>query len=139
MDIKQTPKLDKKKKLFAVVALAATLILTVVVILILNTPQRSVASYCSAYKEENNKLASANGTTYGVKVFSHRSSNPADFVAAFSRLEQVAPDEIHADVKTLRQVFQKINDDPSQAISASLSGISAETSVKEWTVTNCKL
>lgn len=131
------PKLDRKKKLFAAVALVV-LVLTVMIILILNTPQRSVASYCSAYKEENNKLASAKGTTYGVKVFSHRSSNPADFVAAFSRLEEVAPDEINADVKTLRQVFQKINDDPSQAIGASLSGLSSEQSVVDWTGSHCK-
>lgn len=138
MDIKQTPKLDKKKKIFVVVGLVAALVLVVVVILMLSTPQRSVASYCNAYKEENNKLASANGTSYGVKVFSHKSSNPADFVGAFGRLEQVAPDEIRSDVKTLRQIFQKIDADPSQAISASLSGLSAEQNLTDWTKLHCQ-
>lgn len=138
MDTKHPTHASRKKKFFVISAVAVTGLVLVLTALFLNTPQRSVASYCKAYKEEDVKLASANGESYGVRVFSHKSSNPTDFVTAFSRLEQVAPDEIRADVKILRQVFQKIEDDPSQAISASLSGLSAEESVVNWTKEQCR-
>ena len=141
MDAKQSSKpvaLEKKKLFIIIISVVVALALAVITVLLLTRPQRSAASYCAAYKEEDGKLASANGTSYGVKVFSHKSSNAADFVNAFSRLEQVAPDEIRADVKTLRQVFQKIDADPSQAISAGVGGLSAEQSVTDWTKINCK-
>jgi phage host-nuclease inhibitor protein Gam len=128
---------SKKRFLITVVAGLGIIIIGIMAVRIM-TPERSVAAYCKVYKEENTKLMSAKGSTYAVAVFSHRSSNPADFAAAFSKLEQVAPDEIRPDVKTLKQIFQKIDADPSQAISASLSGISAEASVKAWTNEQCK-
>lgn len=103
----------------------------------LTPPERSVAAYCKVYKEENAKLANAQGDTYGVAVFSHKSSDPGDFVAAFSKLEAVAPDDIRSDAKSLRQLFEKIDSDSSQALSTSLSGLAAEANVKSWTNRYC--
>lgn len=115
---------------FAVLAVTALIVQVV-------TPKRSVVAYCEAYGEENAKLANAQGDTYSTSVFTHKSSNPGDFAAAFGKLEQVAPDEIRPDIETLGQVFQKIDNDPSQAISTSLSGLPAEASVKSWTTDHC--
>lgn len=139
MEKKQVPKVQfRNKKLLIIVGITILIGGAIVAILLLTTPKRSVASYCKVLKEEDAKLNSANGTSYGVKVFSHKSSNAADFVNAFKKLERVAPNEIQSDVKILRQVFEKIETDPSQAIGASVSGLSAEKSVADWTKLNCQ-
>ena len=140
MDKKESAKaknLDPKKR--NIVIIATLLVVAIIVILLfqLMKPERSVASYCKTYKEQNAKLANSQGDTYAVAVFSHKSSNPADFANAFSKLEEVAPNDIQSDVKTLKQIFQKIDGDPSQGMSASLSGIGAESSVKKWTADHC--
>jgi hypothetical protein len=101
-------------------------------------PHHSVANYCRVYQQENQNLERAQGNTYSVAVFSHSSNNAKDFVSAFSALDQVAPQDIEPDVRSLKLVFQKISDDPSQTLTASLSGIGAESSVKNWTVEHCK-
>ena len=140
MDKKKTTRvkaLDPKKRNTVLIVTLLIVALILVLVFQLMKPERSVASYCKVYKEENAKLAKAQGDTYAVAVFSHKSSNPADFANAFSKLEQVAPDNIQPDVKTLKQLFQKIDDDPSQGMSASLSGLGAESSVKDWTEANC--
>jgi hypothetical protein len=142
MDKKETTNaknFDPKKRN---IVIAATLLGVVIVIVLLfqfMKPERSVASYCKVYKEEDAKLAKTQGDTYSVAVFSHSSNNPADFANAFSKLEQVAPNDIQPDVKTLKQLFQKIDSDPSQSMSASLSGLGAESSVKDWTDQHCHL
>ena len=52
-------------------------------------------------------------------------------------LSDMSPDDIKYDVKTLQAVFQKIDGDPSQTLSTSLSGIGAESSVEDWTASHC--
>ena len=124
------------------IIIVATLLVVAVLIALLFQivkPDRSIASYCKVYKEEAAKLDKAQGDTYSVAVFYHSSNNPADFANAFNRLEQVAPNDIQTDVKTLKQLFQKIDSDPSQNMSASLSGLGAESNVKDWTDQNCHL
>ena len=120
---------------------AGGLLLFVIIVLLvslLTRPARSVEAFCSAYKQENARLANSQGSTYSVKPFTNSSSNPRDFVAALSKLESVAPDDIQPDVKTLKQLFEKIDKDPSQAFSASMSGLGAESSVDKWTSQHCK-
>jgi hypothetical protein len=70
-------------------------------------------------------------------IFKHKSNKAADFTSAFSQLEQVAPDDIQPDVKTLKQIFQKVENDPPQYLSAGISGLGAESNVKEWTIRHC--
>lgn len=128
-----------KNHLVLILSVGLLLVVTLVMLMFfLFKPDRSVTSYCKIYKEEDAKLAKAQGDTYSVTVFHHKSSNPADFVNAFSRLEQAAPDEIQPDVKTLKQIFQKIDSDPSQALTASMSGLGAEESVTKWTEGHCQ-
>jgi len=140
MDKKETTKvkgLDSQKRNIVILVTLLAVAIMAILLFQLMKPERSVASYCKVYKEEDAKLAKAQGDTYAVAVFSHKSSNPADFANAFSKLEQVAPSAIQPDVKTLKQLFQKIDSDPSQSMSASLSGLGAESNVKDWTETNC--
>jgi hypothetical protein len=111
------------------VTLAVLVVLLVLVVEPQVPPRRSVASFCSAYKQQNDKLNVAYGSTYSTSVFSHGSNNPRDLLTAFTKLDRVAPPEIEPDVNTLKGVFQ--------SISASLSGLSAETSLVNWTKKNC--
>lgn len=140
MDKKETTRVEnlgsKKRTVIITVTLLAAVLVAILFFQFMK-PERSVASYCKVYKEENAKLANAQGDTYAVAVFSHKSSNPADFANAFSKLEQVAPNDIQPDVRTLKQLFQKIDSDPSQSMSASLSGLGSESNVKDWTEANC--
>ena len=142
MDKKEAPTFKNLNSRKRNTIIAITLLIVVILIVSLFQivkPNRSVASYCKVYKEQDAKLAKSQGDTYSVAVFSHSSNNPADFANAFSKLEEVAPNDIQPDVKTLKQLFQKIDSDPSQSMSASLSGLGAESSVKDWTNRNCHL
>ncbi len=121
------------------------IVLIVVVIIIallgffLTQPKPSVAAYCKVYKEQQTKLSQATGKTYSVAVFPNSpSSNANDFVTAFSELEKVAPSDIKPDVTSLKKIFEKIDSDPAQGLSASLSGLPAESSVKDWTNSHCE-
>lgn len=102
------------------------------------SPKRSVAAYCQAYKEEKSRLTQLPGSTWPSGVFDDRISDAGEFAKSFGRLEKVAPNEITPDIRTLQGVYQKIHDDPSQAVSASLSGVSADESVKKWTRESCR-
>lgn len=121
-------------------AVGGLLLLVVIILFVtsLTRPARSVEAFCSAYKQENTRLADSQGDTYSVKPFTNSSSSPRDFVAALGKLEQVAPDDIQPDIKTLKQIFEKIDQDPSQAMSASMSGLGAESSVDSYTKQHCK-
>lgn len=129
---------DDKKKRFAVVGVLIVVIFAAFVLFFLQSPRRSAAAYCQVYKEEKARLAKLPGDTWPSGVFNDAVSDAGEFATAFSRLEKVAPNEIRPDVATLQSIYQKIHDDPSQGISASLSGVSAESSVEEWTKENCQ-
>ena len=140
MDKKTDDKMPahRSKRLATMVGIVIlVVVLLVLLITQLAAPKRSVAAYCQTYNEEKARLAKLPGNTWPSGVFNDAISDAGEFAASFSRLEKVAPDEIAPDVKTLQSVYQKIHDDPSQAISASLSGTSAEASVKKWTAANC--
>jgi len=121
------------------VAMAAAVLIAVLIALLIARPmtERSVAAYCQVYKEEKTRLATFPGNTWPSGVFNDALSDAGEFVTSFDRLEKVAPDDIKNDVETLRQLYQKMKDDPSSAIAASLSGAGAESSVKEWTKSHC--
>lgn len=103
----------------------------------LGKPARSVEAYCKVFREENSRLESSPGESYGALLFDHNSSDPGDFVRAFTRLEEVAPDDIRPDIRTLKQIYEAIDKDASKALSAGLSGGAADESVEKWTVKNC--
>jgi hypothetical protein len=134
------PQAHKRKRLIVIVgAVILMIVLLVLLITQVAAPKRSVAVYCETYRIEKARLAKLPGDTWPSGVFNDAISDAGEFANSFSRLEKVAPNEIAPDVKTLQGVYQKIHDDPAQAISASLSGSSADTSVKKWTTDNCGL
>jgi hypothetical protein len=131
--------LAKNRKPIAIAAGVA--LLAIVAVPLANTmsrPERSVDAFCSVYKQEDARLAKSSGDTYSLHPFTHDSNNPHDFVIALSNLDAVAPKEIEPDVKTLKLLFEKIDKDPSQAMSASLSGLGAESNVSDWTTQRCR-
>jgi hypothetical protein len=128
---------SRKRNIIMVAVIAVIVIAVILVVQLLNTPQRSVASYCKAYAEEKTRLKSYPGNTYPSGVFNEELSDASQFATSFGRLEKVAPDEIKSDVSTLKSVYQKIHDDPSQALSASLSAAPADDSLKAWTLKHC--
>lgn len=115
--------------------LVAVIVFTVI---LLTQPTRSVEAFCGTYKEENARLSSSSGDTYSAKPFTHSSSNPQDFIMAFSKLERVAPEEIQPDVKTMKQIFETIDKDPSQTVSAAMSAMGAESNVTNWKDQHCQ-
>ncbi len=130
-------KLDPKKR-NVIIGIVLLVIVLIFAISQFMTPQRSVAAYCKVYKEEKTRLAALPGTTWPSGVFDDSLSDASEFAKSFGRLEQFAPDEIRPDIATLQSIYQKMHDDPSQAIAASLSGLSAESNIKEWTVNHCE-
>ena len=120
-----------------VVGVIALFVLLALFVNTLGGSERSVEAYCKIYKEENTRLESAPGDSYGALLFDHNSSDPGDFVRAFTRLEEVAPDDIRPDVRTLKQIYETIDEDASKALSAGLSGAAADENVEEWTEANC--
>lgn len=129
--------LDPKKRnlIIALIVIVATLLIFWLIQQV--GPQRSVTAYCSTYKEEKARLAKLPGDTWPAGIFNDELSDAGEIATSVGRLEKVAPDDIRSDVATIRSIYQKIHDDPSQAISASLSGVSAEQNVKKWTTDNC--
>lgn len=125
------------KKLIILGAVILSIVLLLLLIPQLAAPKRSVAAYCQTYKVEKSRLAQLPGNSWPSGVFNDQVGDAGEFAASFGKLEKVAPEEIQGDVTTLKSVYKKIHDAPSQAISASLSGSAADTSLKKWTTDHC--
>lgn len=129
---------QKSKRLALIVGIViVAIVLLVLLIAQLMAPKRSVAAYCQVYKEEKARLAKLPGNTWPSGVFNDAVGDAGEFAASFGKLENVVPEDAHGDVTALKAVYQKIHDDPSQAISASLSGSSADAGLKSWTADHC--
>ena len=139
MNIEQLKhKLAKNRTtVFAVWGVVLLIIVVLVIVSLLSWPTRSIAAFCSTYKQQDAVLAKSYGDTYSVHPFTHSSNNPHDFVVALTKLDAVAPSQIEPEVKTLKQIFVTIDKDPSQALSASVSGLGAEDDVQNWTSQSC--
>lgn len=140
MNIDQAKKslITNRKVIITGAAVLLFFIILALVIVPSSKPTRSVAAFCSMYKQENARLAKSSGDTYSLHPFTHDSSNPHDFVVALGNLDAVAPSDIEPDVKTLKLLFEKIDKDPSQGFSASMSGLGAESNVADWTTQHCQ-
>ena len=140
MDAKTEGKHQAHKRKRLILVAAALLLVVVLLGLLLPqlaAPKRSVAAYCQAYGEQKARLAKLPGNSWPSGVFNDALGDAGEIATSFGKLESVAPEEVKGDVTTLKSVYQKIDADPSQAISASLSGSSADTSLKAWTKENC--
>jgi hypothetical protein len=128
------------KKYRTVGALILLLLIVIMVAVTLTRPKRSVAAYCNVYRQEKVQLGNAGGNTYefSTTVFPNASSNNAgDFVPAFSKMAAVAPAQIEPQVVAMKETFQKLQSDPTQALSLALNGLPAESAVTQWTQQHC--
>lgn len=142
MDAKQDKAADKptrpSRKVMVGAVVAMIVLLFGLLVNQLATPKRSVAEYCKVYKREKARLAKLPGDAYPSGVFDDSLSDANEFAVSFDNLQKSAPSDIRSDVKSLQDAYRKIADEPSQAISASLGGVSAENSVKQWTIAHCR-
>lgn len=99
--------------------------------------ERSAAYFCGELISGDTQLASKNGDTYRYTFLENGSSDISDLVEVMKDLENSAPDEIREDVKTLREIAETIEKDPSQAAAAGLSGIAQEDNVQNYINQNC--
>ena len=130
--------LNNKKRMMFIGVVIALLVLVVLLAIWIWSPKPSVVAYCKTYNSEKARLSKLPGDTWSSAVFNDSVSSAGELATSFDRLARVAPSDIKPDVVTLQKLYQKVNDDPSQAMSASLSGIGAENNVKSWTNTSCK-
>lgn len=141
MDKKKEDKPQARKMNRLVIIAGAVILLIVLLALLLprlTAPKRSVAAYCQTYTEEKARLAKLPGSTWPSGVFNDAVGDAGEFAASFGKLEKVAPEEVQSDAMALKSIYQKIHDDPSQAIGASLSGASADENLKAWTKSHCR-
>lgn len=117
--------------------LLVTVAAVILIIVLIQRPSRSIPSYCKEYETENARLDKLPGSTYQSKVFAHGSSDPNDFVAAFTKLDAVAPFEIEPDIAILKKTYQSIKSDPTSELKASIGGLAAESNVASWSSKHC--
>lgn len=122
-----------------VVGILAALVVLVVSVSIsqLTAPKRSVAEYCKVYKQEKARLAKLPGDTYPSLLFDHPLSDAGEFMTSLDKIEEVAPVEVEPEVHTLKALYQKLHDDPSQMTSVSFAAEPVDTNMSKWTTGHC--
>jgi hypothetical protein len=139
MNAQEIKKVLAKKHITVLIGAVALLVFIAVMLVIFawSKPARSVTAFCNTFKQEDARLAKSYGDSYGLHPFTHDSNNPHDFVVALKNLDAVAPTDIEPSVKTLKLLYEKIDSDPSQALSVSLSGFGPESDLTSWTSQHC--
>lgn len=133
--LNQLKRLDRRQLVIAGVVGAAIIAFLIAQLL---PPERSVNAYCKEY-EKQLAMFPHGEDKYSAGIFTSETNDPRKFAEAYGALARVAPDDIRQDVRTLHSVFDTIDKNPAQTLSASLSGLGAESSVKNWTRANCRL
>lgn len=129
----------KKRNILFLMGVVLGAVLIGVLITQLNQPERSVAAYCSAYRQEKARLSpmSNNSNPYPSGVFDVTVADSGQIATSLSRLDRVAPTEVGPEVSSLQKLYQDIHDNPSHAINDSLNGGSLDDSLKNWTQQHC--
>lgn len=129
----------KKRNILLIAGAMLGVVLIAVLITQLNQPKRSVAAYCSVYRQEKARLSpmSNNSNPYPSGVFDVTVADSAQIATSLGRLDRVAPTEIEPEVSSLQKLYQDIHDNPSHAINNALSGGSLDDSLKTWTSSHC--
>lgn len=103
-----------------------------------NHPNRSVSAYCKVYSEQKARLSKLPGDTYPTELFDDYLSNADEIAYSMGKLSDVAPDEIQPDVVTLKNLYEKLDKDPSQFLSISFTAKTVDKNLSEWTIAHCK-
>lgn len=105
-------------------------------VILLRPPARSVSAFCSELQTQNNNLTK-NGKTYNLGPVESSNDNMHDFATAYEKLDQVAPNDIEPSVNVLKKTAEKIDNDPTQSLSAGLSALGASDNVQSWVSSHC--
>lgn len=129
----------KERNIVALVGAALVVFIIVMLATQLNQPERSVASYCSVYKQEKARLSpmSNSSNPYPSGVFNVTVVDAAQIATSLGKLDRVAPTEIEPAVSSLQKLYQDIHDNPSHAMTNALNGGSLDDSLKAWTQEHC--
>jgi hypothetical protein len=130
--------LNPKQRAIAAASILIIAVLVVLAIVQLAAPKRSVAAYCKVYTQEKARISKLPGDTYPSLLFDHQLNDASQFVASLGRLEKVAPDDIKPNITTLKSLYQKLHDDPSQMVSISFAADPVDTSLSKWTSQRCE-
>lgn len=112
----------RKKIVFLIFSLLVIFVLVIFIILV-QQPERSVASFCRVAKEQKSILT-------GDVSYEQR-------LDAYKKLEAVSPDEIQPDITTIRKGYETIIQDPSKALSAGFGMSGAENRRTDFINQNC--
>lgn len=138
---KHIPETAKKKLPLTWLVIGGGIALIIVVIAIVTAtkqPERSVAAYCSEFKNEKSRLTALPGNDWPSGLFDVEVGDAGEIAASLGKLEKVSPQEISPSLTSLQKLYQKIDDDPSQAVAASLSGGDIDESLKQFTAQQCR-
>lgn len=129
----------KKRNILLIAGAMLGVVLVAVLITQVNQPERSVAAYCSVYRQEKARLSpmSNNSNPYPSGVFDVTVADAGQIAASLGRLDRVAPTEVEPEISSLQKLYQDIRDNPSHAIMNSLNGGSLDDSLKMWTQQHC--
>ena len=129
--------LNPKQRAITAVSILVILVLVIFAVMQLIAPKRSVAAYCKVYTQEKARIAKLPGNTYPSLLFDHPQNDASQFAVSLGRLEKVAPDDIRPDITTLKSLYEKLHNDPSQMTSISFAADPVDTSLKKWTGDHC--
>ncbi len=134
------PQILERRRTPAVFLIVAIVVLAAVLALNIFSPKRSVNEYCKVYLEEKSRLSlmSKPSNPYPSGLFNVDVDDAGQVASSLSRLDRVAPHEIEPEVSALQKLYQELKDDPSRAVSISLSGGSLDDNLASWTASHCK-
>ena len=121
---KNLPLSSNKKKLILIIAVMVLVVAAIVSIIFFTKPERSVASFCRVATQEKTVLVG--DVNYERRLESYR------------KLEAVSPDDIRADIVTIRKGYEEIVKDPSNTLNAGLGMSGAENRRTAYINSNCK-
>ncbi len=123
----------QRRKIGAILGLGFVIIVIVVLL------ERSVAAYCSAYRQEKTRLnaISNQSNPYPSGLFNVDVTDAGQIATSLGKLDRVAPTQIESEVSSLEKLYQDIHENPAHAISDSLNGGSLDDSLKAWTQRHC--
>lgn len=124
IDSNKPTSLKKYTTVMAIISGLLLITLIIIVTVLLQQPERTVASFCRVAKEQKPILLTSN-------------DNYEKRLEAYKKLESVSPEEIRSDITTIRKGYESIVENPSNTISAGLGMSSAENRRTDYITKNC--
>lgn len=120
---KKNPALLLKRKILLIVGLVIMSICIFMASTLLIRPERSIANFCQAAKEEKDSFKS--NTSYD------------KLLRSFEKIDQVAPEKIRHDTALIVKGYESIVNDPSETLSSELGITNSQMRVSDYITANC--